>query len=104
MKRILVIKADTNDADYITSEHNVSNWPTEAFVSLTKIANAIKDCSNHFNWPYGEYDGNPRAIYGGILTDDEIDFFNDLVPYGEWGIHTIKSIRILTISEEINLI
>lgn len=104
MKRVLIIKADTNDGDYITSEHEIKGWLLDKLDSLTKIASAIKDCSNHYNWPYGQCEGNPRAIYAGILTDDEIDFFNDLVPYGEWGIHTIESIRILTISEEINLI
>lgn len=104
MKRILIIEADTNDADYITSETDITDWPEETLDALTKITSVIKECTNYHNWPNSEYDNSLEEVYSELLSQEDIEFFSDICPYGEYGIHTIVSVRILTIVEEVNLV
>lgn len=103
MKKIVLIEGDTNDADYVTREEIVSEKDIEF---LKKIGEALKNtpAQCYHNWGNSDYcdkEESPYAMYKDVLTKKEIDNFNDnFCPYGEHGIHTIESIRILTISEE----
>lgn len=92
------IKADTNDGDYVTERYTLLDGELERY---KKVAVDLKE--KHGKWPKGEMAGkndNPSLIYAGILTDEDIEWFNESTPYGEYGIHTIESITILTIIEE----
>jgi hypothetical protein len=85
----LVIKADTNDGDYVTSTTAVSE---ETIEKLKPIVEAIKAKGRRHNWPRHEYgDSNVETLYP-ELTRDQIELFDDLRPYGEHGIHTIESV------------
>jgi hypothetical protein len=109
----LIIKADTNDADYIHSVHDVT---TEELTELIPIFNAIKNFkpyttgghgksrwTHDHNWPEGEYgyrpdlgEKSPEEIYSGVLTTDQIELFGEYKPSGsEGGIHDIVSISVL---------
>jgi hypothetical protein len=88
----LVIEADTNDADYVTSTTPVSEMQ---IVAVKLFAEMIKACPKHYNWANSEYtDSNehPLEVYS-ELTEQAFEWFNDLLPYGEHGIHTIVSIE-----------
>ena len=111
MKYELVITADTNDADYATSTNTVTQ---ETIDKLSPIIKAIKDRnattrrgSGQYNWRIGEYatkNEGPDVVYDGILTEDQIEFFSDLVPHGEYGIHTIESIEYYPLPMKIKLL
>lgn len=114
MKKVLIIKADTNDGDYITSEREINE--NFDMARLQKVVNAIKDFNamskqtnggkwSDNNWPEHEYqDGSPGELYGKVLTGDDIEFFSNLRPYGEDGIHTIESIRIVEIFSDVDML
>lgn len=96
----LVITADTNDADYVTETHKVTQ---EDINKLAPIVQAIKTRnastrrgSGQYNWAVGELAGRregPGVVYKDILTEDQIEWFTELCPMGEYGIHTIESIE-----------
>jgi hypothetical protein len=105
MKLLLVIEADTNDADYVTEMTEVT---PETLEPLLPIFAAIKAMTvkhqadrNHHNWPNSEYANDTvESVYEGILTEEQIEFFNDYAPQGEYGIHTIKLIKVLNVESE----
>lgn len=94
----LVIEADENDADYVTSTNEVS---TQDIVDLEPIIKVIK--GKRHNWENGER-GNPWKKYKEILTKKQIDWFEDLIPHSEYGIHTIISIVYYPIPNKIKLL
>lgn len=100
MKRIVIIEGDTNDADYTTREEILNEKDIEL---LKKICDALKNTKNidYCNWGIGEYcdeEECPHVVYKNILTEEEIEEFNE--NYCPYDIHSIESIRVLTISEE----
>ncbi len=107
MKKVIVVKADMNDADYIEASCEINET---LLAELRPVFEAIKEYSkvplrgyaSSHNWETSEYgrNGGPKELYAGILTSHQIDLMNDYVPYGECGVHTIKSIKILTIADE----
>ena len=107
MKKLLIIKADTNDADYITG---ICEIQPEDEQLIRKVAGVLrteskKGCAGSHNWETSEYgDERPEDMYEDVLTQDEIETFDGYVPYGEHGIHTIDSIRILEVTSDEKLI
>lgn len=101
MKTLVIIKADTNDADYI---HSIRKNLTKKEIGiLEKAAPIIK--ANGGEWPNSEYaDSTPLELYDGQLTEEEIDYINDICPYGEYGIHSIESITIYQVESETRLL
>ena len=120
MKKYLVVKADTNDGDYITEKTLVTDAQLE---SVTPVINAIKKfkpyegvwkCGNfeskmthRHNFPIGE---QCRDDMGEKTTDElygHIKGYNQFLkmdPYSEYGIHTIKEATILVVEEETKLL
>lgn len=95
---LLIITADENDADYVTEENSIDD--TFNFERLEKVANAIKESKQRHNWDENPGRDNkcPEELYKNILTEEEIDWFDELIPHNENGIHTIKSITSYEIS------
>ena len=103
-KTYIEIKADTNDGDYVLERTLIKE---SDLVKIGKIAKAIKNCKISHNWAVGEYmddDESPEIVYAGILTEDEIEWFDNFVPHGEYGIHSIEHIKILEVLTETNLL
>ena len=106
MKKVVIIEADTNDADY-TSQETIINSEQEALIR--RVVGVILE---HFpsgkwghNWPTGEYENTtPDELYCGVLSMNDIEEFDEYVPYGEYGVHTIKSVRIVVIAKEEELL
>lgn len=108
MKKYLIIKADTNDADYVTSQIKV----TDKELTLIKpLITAIKEYSGNkfsgqYNWWWVENSRKdyptPEELYldSGLCSTEAFDTFAEMVPHFEGGIHTIESITLLTVTKE----
>jgi len=96
MKYTLYIKADHNNGDYITSMNVIDE---ETLTLVKKVCEAIKNTNAKWghNWITSEHcskeDKQPIELYKDVLTEDEISEFDELVPYGEYGIHSIVEIK-----------
>ena len=97
-KFLMIITADTNDADYVKSE----NWVTEEDISeIKKVWEVVKDSvkvrgRGDYNWwtVASSRQKGPYERYKDILTTEQLDIFNEYVPHPEGGIHTVESIVI----------
>lgn len=102
-QRILLMKADYNDADYCYSETELDKWVTEEDLErIKRIVGIIKEHGGEYNWcnsDYGEDENKPDVKYKDLLSVDDINFFDEFVPCHENGIHTIEDIRIITVEE-----
>jgi hypothetical protein len=101
MKTLLISKADTNDADYITEIQEIKSDEQRKEIEklLEKIIPIISK-SGH-NWETGEMgDSASHFIETGQLTEDECEQFSMLLPDAEYGIHTVESIKILEVINE----
>lgn len=106
--KYIVIKADMNDADYVTKMSIISDMQIEKIKPLVEAIKNFKPSSEHdYNWPTGEIsykDDNIEVIYGNKIDSDLIHSFNEFVPEGDPnypGIHTIESIKIMELIEEL---
>lgn len=97
----LVVVGDENDYDLITEFNTVT---MEEIVRIIPIAEVIKNCKEHYNWPYCEYGAKTvQELYPGM--EDEIEWFNEMyAPYAEHGIHTIKSITYYPLPNKVILL
>jgi len=100
MKLYLEIVGDTNDADYIRQRTEV----TESELALiSDIVSKIK--KKPHNWGASEYAVEPvDEQYKNILTKEQIELMQEYIPCGEHCIHTIVSIKVLKVVEEISLL
>lgn len=82
-KHLLIVKADYNDADYVTEISEVSD---KDLAKLRPIFNKIKNYYGDHNW----------ASKHEYLTEDEVDRMENYVPYApdSMDIHSIASIKI----------
>ena len=99
IKLYLEITADTNDGDYIKERTELTEEALERFKPLIS---EIKKVRSH-NWITTEYIGGnelpPEDMYKSF-DEDLIEEFNEYVPCGEHGVHTIKYITLLRGTEE----
>ncbi len=91
---LLVIKADTNDGDYI---HNIvlieSAKQKKEIQELLERVVPILDAKGDHNWETGDLgDSAEKYVSEGKMTQADADYFCDLVPYAEYGIHSIEDI------------
>ena len=112
MKYEMIIQADTNDADYVTSITTVTEKQLD---KIKFIANKIKKFkpyevsfentnygtmtwTHSHNWPNGDClrsdlgEKHPMDLYD--LDEKTYEWFEEYLPFGEYGIHTIDSITI----------
>lgn len=116
MQKYIEIVADTNDADYVSSRSMITDKEIEQIMpvieairnfkpyKVDKVGYDKKSTWEHrHNWPNSDY---IRADLGEKTTEElyghlsGFQHFEELVPYGENGIHTIASITILTVVKE----
>lgn len=91
MKYAIVV-GDTNDADYVSEKFEIDN---EFEDMLKRVAKALR--VNNGSWNKNDYNRiSPHVEYKDLLSEEDIDWFNDYCPR---GIHTIESI---TFAEVIN--
>lgn len=109
MKNILVVTADTNDGDYITENHVISDEDLTEFISILK--KLLRQTDYHGNetkfieWETGDIgETYVTLVEDGIITQEESNFFYDYIPSGEHGVHTITNIKVLKVTEEIEIL
>lgn len=106
--KYLIVKADYNDADYVTEESNLDSIQKycdyDVIDRIKKVVQIIKDCPGH-NWDFNSWRSSCDAYYEGKLTEEDKDFFQEFVPSGgDNEVHTIESIRIIEISSDERLL
>lgn len=98
MKFDVIIKGDHNDADYAYTTNVMSADQVERLASIIKRLQRFKGNSKwSIDWEISYWGANkPENKYGDLLTGDEYDWMNDIVPRGpdEAGLHTINSITV----------
>lgn len=102
---LVIVKADTNDADYVEQSTflNVSETnDLEALELVRKVSKVLGETKGKFeyNWPQNEYsEGDLYEQYSDYLTEDEIGAFaQEFVPSSENGVHSICNIEIVEVS------
>jgi len=120
-RKFAIISVDTNDGD--TVSHTVEITEQQALM-LGRVANAIKEFEpykvesqgmewkHENNFPTGELLRRdlgqlpPEEYYveTNKISPEDFKAFLDLVPYCEYGFHTVEEIRILAVIGEINLL
>jgi len=119
MTKIITIEVDTNDGDYQSSNNKIT---LEEIELIKPIIEAIKNFKPYqsgkyiiehaHNFPYGEClrrdlgEKSPQELYldkPGVTTKVWNKFI-ELLPYCEYGFHTIESIKVREdVAEEILL-
>lgn len=107
MKEYLVIvKGDTNDADFIYKSTELSEEEYSKIKdTLFKVSKLVNEVKGH-NWGNEYSDDSPESLYveTGLCTEEELEVFQDLCPYGEYGVHTIYDVVVYSISERLELV
>lgn len=121
VKYEITIKVDTNDGDYATEISTISDSDLDKIKPLiaaikkfqpykTKSESGM-DWEHSHNYPYGEVlredlgEKEPRDYYHGVVSNNDVfDLFEDLLPYGEYGFHTIVSIDVTPLVKKAKLL
>jgi hypothetical protein len=117
MKKYLIIVADTNDGDYVTSKNEITDEQIELIKPVIEAIKNFKpyigtqpDYWNHLHGhnyttqectrlDLGEL--SAKSLYGNL---EGFELFDEFCPFDEYGIHTIESVTILVVEEEIKLL
>lgn len=92
MTKYIIIKADTNDADYVTKKSKITDDKIDLLKPIIQII-----AENNGTYETGEM-GDIRDTYSEEqLSDKQIDLINNYLSFGEYGIHTIESVEVLTV-------
>ncbi len=117
----IIIVADTNDGDYVTHVGPISEEDLEIIKPLIKAIKNFKpykvnkkDSPPSFTWTHSHNyplsegrsrnmgEKTPRELYD--FDEKVFAAFEDYVPYGEYGIHTIESITICPLQKKTKLL
>lgn len=111
MKTMLYIKADTNDADFVTYFREITE---KEVAELKPILEIIKRHRKYPQYPHlGKVckwntremdDETVEEEYKGELTELQIEIMNEYVPYGEYGVHSIHEIKLIYVEKEEDLL
>jgi len=118
MKKYIIVTADENDGDYITNKSEITDTELELIKPVIKQLQLRKAKLNEdrnknwneyrHNWETGELinEKSPEKLYveTGLLTQEQVNIFDKYVPDNEFGIHTIDSVEILEVVNEIKLL
>lgn len=114
MQKYILVKADEGISDFVYEFNPITDEEIEqirpVIMSLFERREILYEDleANWKNWRYNWVTnwelGSPITpeswVVGEILTKEEVETFNKFVPYGKKGIHTIESVKIVTIDEE----
>ena len=91
----LQVQGDTNDADYNTSEYDMNGASLRSFIEIYNKLVERKEKHGNIYWCWDRVMGldTPTEMYGDILSEDDISWFGDWLPY---RIHSITRIRYYT--------
>ena len=119
---LVVVEVDTNDADYMSRQTDITSNETKVLSMLRKLAPLIKEGRGEYghNWPATDRDwwsetSESDANYGEGATEkvvrlypemdrEELSMFQDLCPYPDGGFHSVESINILWVERRETLL
>lgn len=125
MKTLLVIKVDTNDGDYNEVSHILDGDKIDDLPVIRKVAEAIKsfepytsktyrgtEWTHRSNFPdlhwrddLGQLSAYEYYVESGKVTEEEFEIFSEYTPWcGDYGFHTVESVRVLNIESEEELL
>lgn len=106
-KKYIIVKADANDADYVTEMKAITDEQLQRIMPVIDLLKSKKKKDRWVhNWEIGEFRyGSPYDMYvkTGLLTKEQVNLFDEFVPRGEEGVHTIESVKVVTVIDEVNL-
>lgn len=94
IKKVLYMKADTNDADYISKETDLGDYTDGQVGRIRELCRIVMQQIGH-NWPF--IDGDWESVvelYKDTIPEADLEFFDEFVPFDEFGVHTIEAIEI----------
>ena len=95
----LVVMADTNDADYVTLSTDISLLEIEEIVKPALELIKSNGCKVPFHECSKEWPSSFKE------EQELIEIFREFYcPYGEYGIHTIKSVKYYPTPEKVTLL
>lgn len=101
MKKVLYVKGDFNDGDYVTNEINTQKFTQKHFDLISRFAKKVYASSGRWS-----DDSENMEVYE--LNEDEYEFIKSLIPYSSDGYgtqaHTIDSIRLVEIASDVELV
>ena len=113
MKYRVIAMVDTNDGDYVQRDAIIDEKALSKARDIYKKVKGFQpyevtidgiDWTHESNWPVGECrredlgEKSPQELYN--LTYEEIEFFETIIlPYSEYGFHTIVSIEYFPYTE-----
>lgn len=102
MKKLLYISADTNDGDYVSLKTPITEEELEKILPVIAVLKEKKEKNRGWashNWVTLDCARSaqdyPENMYFGLLTPEQIEMFQEYVPYGQYGTHTIVEISII---------
>ena len=106
MKIFIYIELDENDADY---RSELTEITTETLEAIRPVIDKIRRMENdpynsEYNYLTGERecDGDSAEIlYSGLSGWEK---WNELLPFSEWGFHTVSAIKIFHVESVENLL
>lgn len=101
------IVADYGDDDNVRSLNVVdSNYHLEIIRKFAKLISESSDTPFAKNWDVKVSSTVPYELYviSEKASEKELSIFEEYVPWHERGIHTIKSINLLVVTHEENLL
>lgn len=102
MNKLVIIKADINGGDYVTSYGYISD---EEIDQLKYILFVIEKSNNRWGTrELCETYNDPYKLYGEFLTNSEIEFLTELCPIGDPnypGIQRIEEVLIVDFIEKL---
>jgi hypothetical protein len=105
-KLYLSVRADTNDADYVSSFREIT---PELLEKIKPILTEIKNCKNVYNFPtgdhaIGEVHAEEMYVKDRGVSQHVFNAFSGYVPSAEFGIHTIDKVIVYEVASEEKLI
>ena len=86
---VIYVKADYNDADYVTAETPVTTFTPSELGRVMELLTEISQTSAEYNWPSSEVmDQSPRDVYPN-WSDEDHGLIDEIIPMSEYGIHSI---------------
>ncbi len=102
----LYVVADSNDGDYLTKD--TAGLTLEQIQKFLPLIDAIKEAGS-YNWytcdKYEKVKGNdpdPAELYPQFK--ELVEEFDELVPWGEYGVHTIIEIYYIPSNARVSLL
>lgn len=103
-RHLVVITGDAGDADYTSKATVVTDNDLKV---VRKVVKALKAWAKDKKWSSCNWDSRMSAEeqYPGLLTEDELEQFEDLLPgTGDHPIHTITSVKLYEFTSKRNLL